>query len=52
MYDVKDSAYVVYGISTDSGAIVVLRPDVIFGYATNIDRPQDVSHHFRGFVKT
>ncbi len=48
-YDLDHSAHINYGISPQAGAIVVLRPDGIFGFATKLDRGREVGSYFDGF---
>lgn len=48
-YDLDNSAHEKYGISPRAGAVVVLRPDGIFGFATTFDRGESVGDYFRGF---
>jgi phenol 2-monooxygenase (NADPH) len=49
-YDLDNSAHVKYGISPQAGVVVVLRPDGIFGFATTVERGQDVGEYFNGFA--
>jgi phenol 2-monooxygenase len=48
-YDLDHSAHVKYGISPQAGAVIVLRPDGIFGFAATLDRGKDVGDYFNGF---
>ena len=45
-YDIDGSAHAAYGISTDAGALVALRPDGIFGYASTLDKADVVGRYF------
>ena len=49
-FDLDNSAHERYGISTQAGAIVVLRPDGMLGFATTLDRGKDVGDYFQGFA--
>lgn len=48
-YDLDHSAHIKYGISPQAGAVVVLRPDGIFGFATTLDRGRQLGDYFDGF---
>jgi hypothetical protein len=50
-YDLDNSAHEKYGISPQAGAVVVLRPDGIFGFATMLKRGQDVGDYFNGVCR-
>lgn len=50
-YDQDRSAHVAYSISPKSGAVVVLRPDGLLGYATTLDDVDSVALFLTGFVK-
>jgi phenol 2-monooxygenase len=49
-YDQDRSAHERYSIATAKGAVVVLRPDGILGYATSLDDIDGVKDFFTGFV--
>jgi phenol 2-monooxygenase len=49
-YDLDNSTHEKYGISPQAGAVVILRPDGIFGFATTLDRGQEVGDYFSGFA--
>ena len=49
-YDLDHSAHVKYGISPQAGAVAVLRPDGIMGFATTLDRGREVGDYFGRFV--
>ncbi|GLI73921.1 hypothetical protein PoHVEF18_002153 [Penicillium ochrochloron] len=49
-YDQDRSAHERYSIATAKGAVVVLRPDGILGYATSLDDIDEVKDFFTGFV--
>ena len=50
-YDLDHSAHVKYGISPQAGAVVVLRPDGILGFATSLDSGREVGDYFGRFVE-
>lgn len=45
-YDADSSAHAKYGMSEESGGIVVLRPDGIFAFATMLDEGEKLSTYF------
>lgn len=49
-YDQDRSAHVAYSISPKTGAVVVVRPDGILGYATNLDDVGSVATFLTSFV--
>jgi phenol 2-monooxygenase len=49
-YDQDRSAHERYSIATSKGAVVVLRPGGILGYATSLDDINGVKDFFAGFV--
>lgn len=51
-YDQDRAAHEAYTISTVKGAVVVLRPDGILGYATTLEDVESVESFFRGFADT
>ena len=52
MYQDYDStAHIRYGIPTSAGAIVVVRPDSMLGFATGFEQVSEVEDYFRGFMK-
>ncbi|TQB69373.1 hypothetical protein MPDQ_001953 [Monascus purpureus] len=51
-YDQDRAAHEAYTISTVKGAVVVLRPDGILGYATTLEDVESVGSFFKGFADT
>lgn len=49
-YDNARSAHERYTISTGQGAVVVLRPDGILGYATALDDSESIGNFFADFT--
>jgi phenol 2-monooxygenase len=49
-YDNTRSAHEKYTISTGKGAVVVLRPDGILGYATTLDDSESIRNFFTDFA--
>lgn len=49
-YDRDHSAHLRYGVSTKSGAAVVLRPDDILGFAASLDSMKDIGGYFADFA--
>lgn len=45
-YDVDISAHTKYGISTQAGAVVILRPDGMLAFASSLDKMQEVGSYF------
>jgi phenol 2-monooxygenase len=50
-YDYDGSAHARYGISEDTGAAVILRPDGYFAFATMLDRGEEVGEYFERILK-
>lgn len=48
--DLEGNAHSEYGVAQASGAIVVIRPDHIHGYAAPLDAASDVADYFAGFI--
>ncbi|KAJ5643727.1 uncharacterized protein N7484_006234 [Penicillium longicatenatum] len=51
-FDPEYSAHGRYAISTTQGAVVVLRPDGILGYATTLDDTTSIGAFFAGFIRS
>lgn len=49
--DFDSTAHVRYGIPPGEGALVVVRPDAYFGYATKIENFLELEEYFGGFFK-
>ena len=49
--DFDSTAHLRYGIPTSEGAIVVVRPDSILGFATGLEQWSEVEDYFAGFMK-
>lgn len=49
-FDVDSSAHIKYGIDPKAGAVVVLRPDGILGFATELERGKNLSSYFSRFA--
>jgi len=49
-YDVDESAHVRYGIAADEGAVLVLRPDGILGFAAGLHEGAKVAEYLETFV--
>ncbi|KAI2857363.1 hypothetical protein CBS115988_5228 [Aspergillus niger] len=49
-YDPEGSAHAAYTVSDSNGAVVVVRPDGILGYATQLDEASNVIKYFAGFI--
>ncbi|UZJ50703.1 hypothetical protein CBS101457_000023 [Exobasidium rhododendri] len=50
VYDVDLSAHTRYGFTTQEGGILVVRPDGVAGYATNLNTPEDLAEYFQGIL--
>lgn len=50
-WDRDGTAHVRYGISEHSGAVVVLRPDGYFAFATTLDRGEKLGKYFDGVLR-
>ena len=50
-FDVDSSAHEKYYVAVEAGAVVVLRPDGILGYAAGLMEGEAVGEYFRGFVR-
>ncbi|PYH35216.1 pentachlorophenol 4-monooxygenase [Aspergillus neoniger CBS 115656] len=46
------SAHAAYTVSDSNGAVVIVRPDGILGYATQLDEASSVREYFAGFITT
>ncbi|MCJ1388430.1 hypothetical protein MMC18_001277 [Xylographa bjoerkii] len=49
-YDVDESAHIRYGIAADEGAVLVLRPDGILGFATGLHEGVKLAEYLETFV--
>ncbi|PWY94667.1 pentachlorophenol 4-monooxygenase [Aspergillus sclerotioniger CBS 115572] len=49
-YDSERSAHTAYTISDANGAVVIVRPDGILGYATRLEDTSSIPGYFAGFV--
>lgn len=49
-YDYDGTAHARYGISENTGAVVILRPDGYFAFATTLDREEEVGEYFEGIL--
>lgn len=49
-YDPDLSAHSRYSVSEESGAVVILRPDGIYGFATTLDKIEEIGAYFAGFA--
>lgn len=49
-YDVDESAHVRYGIAADEGAVLVLRPDGILGFAAGLHEGAKLGEYLEAFV--
>ncbi|RAH61439.1 hypothetical protein BO85DRAFT_391320 [Aspergillus piperis CBS 112811] len=51
-YDPEGSAHAAYRVSDSNGAVVIIRPDGILGYAAQFDEANSVQEYFAGFINT
>lgn len=51
-YDPEGSAHAAYTVADSNGAVVIIRPDGILGYATQLDGASSVQEYFAGFITT
>ncbi|PWY91630.1 pentachlorophenol 4-monooxygenase [Aspergillus sclerotioniger CBS 115572] len=49
-YDAERSAHTAYTVSDSTGAVAIVRPDGLLGYATRLDDLSHVEEYFSGFV--
>ncbi|PYI07026.1 pentachlorophenol 4-monooxygenase [Aspergillus sclerotiicarbonarius CBS 121057] len=50
-YDAERSAHTAYTVSDSTGAVAIVRPDGLLGYATRLDDLSHVEEYFRGFER-
>ncbi|GKT63121.1 pentachlorophenol 4-monooxygenase [Colletotrichum tofieldiae] len=48
-FDPEGAAHCLYGVSLNSGAVVVIRPDGIMGFATALNESDKLEEYFKGF---
>ncbi|KAH8892957.1 hypothetical protein GQ53DRAFT_822456 [Thozetella sp. PMI_491] len=48
-FDPEGQAHSQYGVSVQTGAIAVIRPDGVLGFATSLDGLDEVENYFAGF---
>ncbi|GKZ36532.1 hypothetical protein AbraIFM66950_007650 [Aspergillus brasiliensis] len=49
-YDPEGSAHAAYTVSDSNGAVAIVRPDGILGYAARLDKASSVHEYFAGFI--
>ncbi|GKZ25345.1 hypothetical protein AbraCBS73388_000811 [Aspergillus brasiliensis] len=49
-YDPEGSAHAAYTVSDSKGAVAIVRPDGILGYAAQLDKASSVHEYFAGFT--
>jgi phenol 2-monooxygenase len=50
-YDYDSSAHIKYGLSPEAGGVVILRPDGMLGFATDLHQVDELDSYFQGIIE-